>query len=379
MVTAVLVSLGLVAVLIFAGVPLVAALNGVGPGETALRRGISDYMIPSLLSYPALAIVSVGCGVLRGSGDTRTPMTITVAMSVLNALLAALLIHGLDVRLLGLHMALPGLKVAGAALALLISRTVGAALIAYVLCRGQRVIRLRFRGFRFHSAIQRSLLAIGLPMTAESVLFQVGKVITGIIVFSCGTAHMNANIISGSIFTLICIPGNAFAVASMPLVGQSAGRGDFADAREKMLYVNLLSSLGLLITCAAMALLAGPLVSLYTQDADVAALAVSVLYIVAVFVPLFWSVSFVLPAGLKGAGDVKYTMITSIIGMWLFRVLLGYLLGIQLGMGVAGVYLGMCADWAVRGVLYYIRVRGSRWWGKVRIATLPHEPEQADL
>lgn len=357
MVTSAAISLALVAVLAFTGEALVDILYGIE--NDVIRRGVADYLYPSLLSYPMLAVVTTGCGVLRGAGDTRTPMAITAMMGALNALLSALLIYGVDFGLFGLRI--PAYGIMGAALAILLSRTFGAALISYVLIKGQRSIRLSFRGFRLHMGIQRSLFSLGIPMTAESVLFQVGKVITSVIIAACGNVQMNANIIAGSIFSLVCVPGSAFSVAAMPLVGQSVGRGDFHGARDRMLYVNWLSSIGLFLTCAVMMLLARPLVGFYTQDAAVAAIAVDMLKVVAVFMPLFWPVSFVLPAGLKGAGDAKYSMVTSVIGMWAFRVLLGYILGITLQMGAVGVYLGMCVDWVVRGVLYYIRVRGSRW------------------
>jgi Na+-driven multidrug efflux pump len=68
-----------------------------------------------------------------------------------------------------------------------------------------------------------------------------------------------------------------------------------------------------------------------------------------------------MPAGLKGAGDVKYTLITTIIGMWLFRITLGYLLGVVLNFGLVGVWIGMVIDWVVRGSLYYIRFKKGKW------------------
>ena len=376
MVTSLLISVALVGMLVFTGAPLVELLNGISSGDMAIRKGIQDYLLPSLLSYPALAIITTGCGVLRGTGDTKTPMIITVIMSALNAVLSALLIYGIELNIFGLRLCLPQLGVQGAALALLLSRTIGAAMISYVLIKGQRVIRFSLKSFRFLSTVQRSILSIGIPMTAESVQFQVGKIITGIIVFQCGATHMNANIIAGSIFSLICIPGNSFFVAVMPLVGQSVGRGDFGDAREKMLFVNWLSSLGLLATCAAMLIFSGPLVSLYTKEPAVQAIAADMLKVIGIFMPLFWSASFVLPSGLRGATDIKYTMITSIVGMWVFRVFLGYLLGIGLGLGAVGVYLGMCVDWVVRGILYYIRVRGCRWYRRAALAAAPQVEQQ---
>lgn len=360
MVTSLLVSVALVGILWLTGVPLVDLLYG--DQSRAMATGVHDYLFPSLASYPALAIITVGCGVLRGTGDTRTPMKITVFMGALNAVLSAVLIYGLDLRVFGLHVHLPKLAVEGAALAILLSRLAAAALVCYVLLRGQRSIRLNFRGFRFHMDLQREILNIGVPMTMENVLFQVGKLLTNVIIVSCGAAQVNGNIIASSVFGLSCIPGNAFSIAAMPLVGQAVGRGDYDTARDRLLYVNWVSSLGLLITNAIMVACVWPLAWLYTTDPEVARYAVNMMYVCAVFMPLSWSSSFVLSAGLKGAGDAKYSLGTAVIGMWLFRVLLGYFLGITLHMGAVGVYVGMCVDWVVRGTLYYVRLRGKRWY-----------------
>ena len=76
---------------------------------------------------------------------------------------------------------------------------------------------------------------------------------------------------------------------------------------------------------------------------------------------LVWAISFVLSSGLKGAGDTRYTMMTAFIGMWIFRIGLGYILGIVFGMGILGIWIGMYIDWLVRGTMYSLRLRGNKW------------------
>ncbi|MBZ9687030.1 hypothetical protein G9F72_011915 [Clostridium estertheticum] len=105
---------------------------------------------------------------------------------------------------------------------------------------------------------------------------------------------------------------------------------------------------------------AGNVVSLFTNNKEIIHLASTVLIVNSLCIPL-WSIAFVLPSGLKGAGDVKYTLITTIIGMWLFRITLGYLLGVVLKFGLVGVWLGMVIDWVVRGSLYFIRFKKGKW------------------
>ena len=370
MFTSLLISLALVVILGFAGMPVLRLLYG--QQSAYITGGMRQYLYPSLFSYPALAIVTVGCGVLRGGGDMRTPMKISVFMGALNTLLSWVLIYGLHIPFLGHEFGFNGLQLAGAGWALLISRSVAAAVVLYVLLKGQRTVHMRLRGFRLDMPMQKELFAIGVPVTAENVLFQVGKLITQVIVVACGTTNTTANVIANSIFIFVTIPGNAFSIAAMPIVGQSVGRGEFGDARERLLYVNWLSSLGLLLMCVAMMVFAHPLIGLFTTSADVAGIVFWTMVISAVFIPTSWSFSFVLSAGLKGAGDTKYSLATSFIGMWVFRVLLGYVLGILLHMGAVGIYLAMCIDWVVRGILYYVRLRGKKWYRNA----LPKPAEQ---
>lgn len=54
-------------------------------------------------------------------------------------------------------------------------------------------------------------------------------------------------------------------------------------------------------------------------------------------------------------------MITAFIGMWIFRICIGYILGIVLGFGVLGIWIGMFIDWAVRGIMYSCRLKGIKW------------------
>lgn len=78
----------------------------------------------------------------------------------------------------------------------------------------------------------------------------------------------------------------------------------------------------------------------------------------------------VVPAGFKGARDARYAMWVSMLGMWGCRVVVGYTLGIVLGWGVVGVWMGMFSDWAVRAILFYRRMKTGKWLWKYRGHTL---------
>jgi Na+-driven multidrug efflux pump len=87
-----------------------------------------------------------------------------------------------------------------------------------------------------------------------------------------------------------------------------------------------------------------------------------IILISAIAQPIFWSISFILPSALRAAGDAKFTSITSMLSMWLFRVVLGYVLGITLHFGIVGVWVAMFLEWGVRSIFFMRRFRGEKWY-----------------
>ena len=181
-----------------------------------------------------------------------------------------------------------------------------------------------------------------------------------------GTIAVAANAIAGSVATMLNVPGNSLCIAATALVGNHMGRGESEEAGSDLSYITKLSTFALIAIALIFIPFAGKVTSLFITDKAIIHLASTVLIVNSACIPL-WSISFVLPAGLKGAGDVKYTLVTSIIGMWLFRITLGYLLGVVLKFGLVGVWVGMIVDWLVRGTLYFIRFKKGKWKSKTVI------------
>ncbi len=333
-----------------------------GSAEKTVIENSVIYLAITLLSYPLISFTSMAFGVLRGVGDTRTPMKITIIMNVFNAVMSYLLIYGLNIKFYSGRIYFPGFGVAGAAIAISLARTAGAALASFALVRGTARIRLSgLKSFKIHMPMQKSIYGIGIPAGIESLMFNGGKLITQVFVVGMGTVSIASNSIGGSIFGIINIPGSALSIAATTLVGQEMGRGDSDGAKNTLVYLTKLSMVSLAAVCALAFPLARGFSSLYSRDAAIIELTARLVWLSAVAMPILWPLSFVLPAGLKGAGDTRYTMVTAIIGMWAFRIVLGYILGVTAGMGVVGVWLGMFVDWLVRGVLYAARLKGGKW------------------
>jgi len=162
---------------------------------------------------------------------------------------------------------------------------------------------------------------------------------------------------------LINLPGNALGSASTIIVGKRLGKGQISQAELQLRHIFWISTLGLTAIAWLSAPFAGLIASFYTHEQDVIEVVKHLLWLNALFMPI-WAAAWVLPAGLKGARDARFAMWVTMLGMWGCRVVAGYVLGIMLGMGVVGVWLGMFLDWAVRGLFFYWRMISGRWLQK---------------
>ncbi len=342
-----------------------------GAAEQQVLNNAYLYLQITLLTYPLIAITSIAAGVLRGAGDTRTPAKVTLLMNVINIILSYLLIYGLDVRNSHLHIYIPQMGITGAALGIAAARITGSVIILFTLLKGSKIIRLdRLFSFRFDMELQKSIFGIGIPASIESMFFNIGKLITQIFIVGMGTGSIAANYIASSVFGIINVAGSSLSIAATTMVGQKMGSGESEEAQSILSYLVRFSTLCFLVPCTVAVIFSKPIVMMYTQDAEIIHLASNLIMYSALVTPLLWTLSFMLPAGLKGAGDVKYTMVTAIIGMWVFRITLGYILGIPLKFGVLGVWFGMFIDWLVRGILYYRRLKNGKWKNNVVIKSM---------
>ncbi|MBS1209746.1 MAG: efflux family protein [Proteobacteria bacterium] len=354
-----LIATGLTVLLVLARAPVLHLLyRGIDPQVMA---HMETYLSISALSYPLTALTVIGCGALRGAGETRSTMEVNTLINVLNVILSYVLIYGMHLRTEWMVITIPGFGVAGAGMALTLARASGVLYLFWtVLLRGDFLPDMRLRDFRFDRGLQRAIFAIGIPASIESMIFNGGKLIVQVFIVGMGTVAIAANYIAFSVSNLINIPGAALAVALTTLVGHDAGRADYDAARRSMWHVLKVAWVCMAIIGLVFIPLAPAAVGLYSQDAEVIHVGSLLVRMNCVFL-ICYPTTFVLPNGLKGSGDARFTVLTTLTGMLLFRLMLGYFLGVTLGYGVVGVWCGVIADWFVRSALYVIRLRGTRW------------------
>ncbi|MDR2565566.1 MAG: hypothetical protein LBC97_05810 [Bifidobacteriaceae bacterium] len=316
------------------------------------------YLVGLAAAYPAQALVEAVSAALRGAARTVPALWLTVAMNG-GYLLAALVL----VRCLGLG-------VAGLAVAIVAARYLSAVLAVLLLVKSPLLAgagsRLRVL-WRPGWAAARRVILLGIPFAAEALFFSGGKLVTQTFVVGMGTPAITANAVAQSLISLSEIVPQAMCLALVPIVGQAVGAGRLDDAR-RLIRSFLVASTGVSVAAAA-AMLAvfGWLEGLYnTPDAirrDVLAI---FLLASAARLLFWWAGSYLLPSGLRAAGDAVFTTTVASVTMVL-RVAAIWIVGVALGYGVVGVWAVQVAEWGVRSVAFAIRFHGAAWERKARV------------
>ncbi|WHZ22070.1 MAG: MATE efflux family protein [Nitrospira sp.] len=298
------------------------------------------------LVIPFTVFLQVLSSILQGTGDTKTPMYAMIVVNLLHIAVAYPLIYG--------RWGLPALGVKGAAVAVGIAEAIGS---LYLLARCRPILR---GSKRFRLDLVRTIWQVGAPVSGERIVQQAGILLYTKIVLIYGTVSYAAHQVGLSIESLSFLPGYGFAIAAATMVGQSIGAGKYTRAKLENWEANrmatvIMSGMGILFFFFPYALLRA-----FTDDEAVIELSTVFLKIVALLqIPL--ALTMVLAGSLRGAGDTRFIMIATMVGMWGVRIPIAFVTGYWLTMGVFYVWLAMIADWTLRMVLMLWRYRSERW------------------
>jgi len=253
-------------------------------------------------------------------------------------------------------MGIPGLGVAGAALATVIVRIIGTiALFIYI-----KKSKVSFTLFGSNSkADSYSILKLSTPAAIERLIMRLGQVLYFGLIVKIGADTYAAHTIAGNIETFSYMPGYGLAIAATTLVGQSVGAKRSKDAYQygmitTAIAVAFMSFVGILLY-----FLSPWFATWFTTNQNAIDMVVTALRIDAFAQPAL-AVGLVLAGALQGAGDTKSPMYSTAIGMWVIRVIGVYVFGILLDMGIAGVWLSIAIDLYVRAIFLLYRFRNNK-------------------
>lgn len=321
-----------------------------GKIEADVMYNCNVYMLIVFASIPMTALYNAGAAIYRAMGNSSVAMKISLLMNAINLGGNALLIFGF-------HMG-----VEGVAIPTLVSRTVACVIMMFLLNNQKQTLHL-FHPFSFKTdwGLLKKILYIGIPNGLENSMFQLGKILVLSIVTSFGTASIAANAVSNNVATFAVLPGMSIGFAILTVGAQCVGAGDYEQVSYytkkliKIVYVSLVAANILVVLAVPF------IIEIYGLSPEASQYAHKILIYHSICAVTIWPLSFSLPNTLRAAADVTYTMILSIISMWVFRIGFSVVLGVYLHMGVFGVWVAMTIDWLFRAICFVIRYLRGKW------------------
>ena len=321
-----------------------------GSVEADVMRASEIYFFYTALSFPFIALYDAAASIFRAQDNTKGPMTISMISNIMN-------IVGNAIMIWGFHMG-----VAGAAIATLISRIFCALVVLIQLRRDRQPIVVRdYLKIRPDWPMIGRILGIGIPSGVENSMFQLGKLAIQSTVSTLGTVAIAAQAMTNILENLNGIAGIGVGVGLMTIVGQCMGANRKDEAVYYIKKLSVIAEVTIIESCLLVFILTRPVTMLGGMEKTSADMCWHMVMWITIVKPIMWVSAFVPAYGLRAAGDVKFSMISSCAVMWLCRFCLSVLLIRGLGFGPMGVWIGMFADWTVRAVLFTWRFHSRKW------------------
>lgn len=321
-----------------------------GKVEDSVMEACITYLRISVYSYPALAVYNSGAALFRSMGKTSMTMYLSAASNIINVI----------GNLIGVFVFHAG--VAGVAYPSLIARTFSSVVITVLCFQRKNEVFYRCKWiFQWNGDSMKQILKIAIPNGMENGVFQLAKVALSSIVALFGTYQIASNGVAQSIWSLAALAGVAMGPVFITVIGQCMGNGDIKAADD---YFKKLTRITLLLSSVwnLLVFLLTPLfMRFYALDPETKRLVILLVLIHNLFNAVAYPFSGALSNGLRAAGDVKFTMYVSVISTIAVRLLLSWVFGIVLHMGVIGIAIAMVCDWSLRAVIFFWRQKSGKW------------------
>ncbi len=334
-----------------------------GADQNVVAEGAKFLRIEALGTI-FLVTMFISSGILRGSGDTRTPMLVTLSINFINIGVSLPLIFGLG--------PLPHLGVVGAACGNIAARFVGSVILVAIVWRGRRGLSIAGRdGWWPRWEPVKKLIDIGLPNMMESLFRSGGMTIFAAVIVSLGTTAYASQQVANVFWQMTLFPGFGFSTAALTLTGQSLGAGK-PERAALATWVATRACTIWMTTMGIVYFVFGPwlVIPFSAGDPHIRSIAAHALKVLSFSMPI-QAIGLVLAGSLRGAGDTRWPMFSTGLSMWLVRIPAAYIFGVVLGLGIPGAYLGLILDSAVTSGLNLWRYRSGRWQSARSLATAP--------
>ena len=297
--------------------------------------------------------------ILRGLGDSITPLYFLVLATIINI--------GLDL----LFIVKLGWGIEGAAFATLIAQGTAFIVAVFYLNKNHELIKFNIREFAFDWEIFKQSLRIGLPTGLQHTFVALGMMALMGIVNGFGTDVVAGYTAAGRLDSLAVIPSMVFSIALSTFVGQNIGAGKIDRVKKGLTRTMLMSSAIAIVITILIIIFKYPMMSLFTTDQVVIDVGADYLTIVTSFYLLFTGM-FTYSGVMRGAGDTIIPMFITLFSLWIVRIPAALFLsqetieifGLSIkgaGMGESGIWWSIPSGWGIGLILTFIYYRTGRW------------------
>lgn len=326
-------------------------LRWMGLPAELMEFGKSFLMIVGGFSF-VQALLMTASALVRSHGYTKDAMFVTIGMNVLNVVGNYLVIFG--------PFGLPVLGVEGVAWSTTIARIFGLVVLCLILYKRVNG-ELPFRCLlNFPTYALKNILRIGLPAAGEILSYNASQVAITYIISKMGTEALTTKVYVQNLMMFIYLLSVSVGQATLIQVGYLVGAGEKEMAYRACLRSLKIGIIGSTLVAVLFAILREPLLGIFTANSEIIAMG-SVLMLITVILEPGRVFNLVIISGLRATGDAKFPVYMGILSMWGIATTLSWVLGLQLGWGLVGVWIAFAADEWFRGIFMLFRWRSRKW------------------
>lgn len=349
---------------------LTTSLSGIVPVWMQVDESIKEtastyFLIIYAPMLPRAASIIFGT-VLRGAGDTKTPMVCGVIVNIINVILNFFLIYetrminvfGLEFKMLG-----AGLGVIGAALASAIAFTVGGVLITIAVFRHPTVSPKGY-SLKPNPDVLRPCMKVAIPNMLQRFTTSLGYVVFASMINSLGDVATAAHTIANTVESAFYIPGYGMQSAAATLAGNTLGARDKKRMNELTTMIIIVEVLMMIVTGGLLFVFAPEMMRLFTDDSEVIGLGTTVLRMVALSEPIF-GVAIVIEGIMQGVGKTVTPFVFNVIGMWGIRIVGTFICTTFFSLGLVSAWACMIAHNIVLFFMFLVHWKRGKWMAEI--------------
>jgi len=320
-----------------------------------------NYAPIALVGQTIMGLAMIGGMAFRVWGYPEVALYVRVPFVLLNAVLDPFLIYGWG--------PFPRLEVRGAAIATLIAEVLEASTLIALIFLHPR-IRLRPKHFKVDISLIRRIIYIGSPLGFSRMITTSGFFVLLIVISRVGEYMITAWSLVNRVMDIFTWMTFAFNMASATMIGQAIGNNDFIRAKEIARKTALIVVGIRFLGSLAVAIFARPILEIFHRNPEdplrdlVISTSVTGMWTFGMSAA-FFALSIVSLAPFRASGKTQYDMLISMVRLWGLRVPLSYILGILLGYGSLGVWVGMALSNLIAGLLAYALMEKDLWIHRV--------------